>query len=124
MKDKDGNLLTEDSERRKRWQKHFEEILNRPIQDNPVSNEPNEHDERVLEVISTDCISKAEIRAAIRKMRNGKSGGKDEITVELLKADIDTTIDWLDNLFMHASKGILYLPTSSLHLCSPFQQNR
>ena len=25
--------------------------------------------------------------------------------------------------FMHASKGILNLPTSSLHLCSPFQQN-
>ena len=26
--------------------------------------------------------------------------------------------------FMHASKGILNLPTSSLHLCSPLQQNR
>ena len=25
---------------------------------------------------------------------------------------------------MHASKGILNLPTSSFHLCSPFQQNR
>ena len=25
---------------------------------------------------------------------------------------------------MHASKDILNLPTSSLHLCSPFQQNR
>ena len=25
---------------------------------------------------------------------------------------------------MHTSKGILNLPTSSLHLCSPFQQNR
>ena len=27
-------------------------------------------------------------------------------------------------LLMHASKAILNLPTSSLHLCSPFQQNR
>ena len=26
-------------------------------------------------------------------------------------------------IFMHASKAILNLPTSSLHLCSPFQQN-
>ena len=25
---------------------------------------------------------------------------------------------------MHASKGILNLPTSSVHLCSPFQQDR
>ena len=32
VKDKDGNLLTNDSERRKSWQEHFEEILNRPIQ--------------------------------------------------------------------------------------------
>ena len=28
------------------------------------------------------------------------------------------------NPFMHASKGILNLPTSSLHLCSSFHQNR
>ena len=28
------------------------------------------------------------------------------------------------NTLMHASKAILNLPTSSLHLCSPFQQNR
>ena len=26
----------------------FEEILIRPISDNPVSNEPNEHDEQVI----------------------------------------------------------------------------
>ena len=25
---------------------------------------------------------------------------------------------------MHTSNGILNLPTSSLHLCSPYQQNR
>ena len=29
-----------------------------------------------------------------------------------------------DEELMHASKCILNLPTSSLHLCSPFQQNR
>ena len=28
------------------------------------------------------------------------------------------------NLLMHASKAILNLPTSSLHLCSPLQQHR
>ena len=31
---------------------------------------------------------------------------------------------FLAALLMHASKAILNLPTSSLHLCSPFQQNR
>ena len=32
-------------------------------------------------------------------MQNGKSCGKDEITVELLKADIDITVDWFADLF-------------------------
>ena len=31
---------------------------------------------------------------------------------------------WIMLTLMHASKAILNLPTSSLHLCSPFQQNR
>ena len=30
--------------------------------------------------------------------------------------------DWLSNA--RVAKGILNLPTSSLHLCSPFHQNR
>ena len=32
--------------------------------------------------------------------------------------------DTSDKEFMHASKAILNLPASSLHLCSPLQQNR
>ncbi|XP_072025117.1 uncharacterized protein [Amphiura filiformis] len=98
VKDKSGNILTEQSARRTRWREHFEEVLNRPLPNNPVSEELNEH-ETVIEDISDQHISKAEIRAAIRKMKNGKSGGKDEITAELLKVDIDTTVDWLAGLF-------------------------
>ena len=100
MKDKSGNLLTEDSQMRQRWKEHFEEILNRPIPDNPVTNEDViVTDETALDNISSEHISKAEIRAAIRKLKNGKAGGKDEITAELLKVDIDTTVNWLADLF-------------------------
>ena len=35
----------------------------------------------------------------IKKMKNVKSGGKDGITAEILKADIHTTVEWLANLF-------------------------
>ena len=83
VKDKHGNLLTEHSGRKDRWHKHFEEILNRPAPDDPIIEE--EADDTVIEDISIDLISKAEIRTAIKRMKNGKSGGKDEITVELLK---------------------------------------
>ena len=37
--------------------------------------------------ISTDPITKAEIRTVLRKMKNEKAGDKDKITAELLKAD-------------------------------------
>ena len=38
VKDKCGNLITEGLARRKRWKEHFEEILNRPIPDDPVTD--------------------------------------------------------------------------------------
>ena len=47
----------------------------------------------------TDPITKAEIRTALRKMKNGKAGGKDKITAELLKTDMNTTEKWLVKLF-------------------------
>ena len=38
VKDKCGNLLMEGLVRRERWKEHFEEILNRPITDDPVTD--------------------------------------------------------------------------------------
>ena len=38
VKDKCGNLLTEGLVRREQWKEHFEEILNRPIPDDPVTD--------------------------------------------------------------------------------------
>ena len=96
VKDKGGNLITEGLARRKRWKEHFEEILNRPIPDDPVTDVEIDP---IINEISTDPITKAEIRTALRKMKNGKAGGKDEITAELLKADMNTTEKWLVKLF-------------------------
>ena len=53
----------------------------------------------IINEISTDPITKAEIRTALRKIKNGKAGSKDETTAELLKADMNTTEKWLVNLF-------------------------
>ena len=53
----------------------------------------------VIEEIRTSHITKPEINTAISKMKNSKSGGKDNITVELLKAGIDVSGEWLEDLF-------------------------
>ena len=96
IKDKDGKILSSIEERKKRWKEHFEEILNRPQPENPivVVNEGNE-----IKEINIGLISKDEISKAMKKLKNGKSGGIDGITTEILKADIVTTVQCLEKLF-------------------------
>ena len=36
VKDKQGNIITDDKGRKERWKEHLEEILNREIPTNPV----------------------------------------------------------------------------------------
>ena len=54
----------------------------------------------IINEFSTDPITKAEIRTALRKMKNGKAGHKDKITAELFKVDMNTTEKWLVKLFI------------------------
>ena len=53
----------------------------------------------VIEEIPSSPITKAEIRSAITSMKAGKAPSVDCLTVELLKADITTTVDVLHDLF-------------------------
>jgi O-phosphoseryl-tRNA(Cys) synthetase len=43
-------------------------------------------------------VSKQEIMKAIKNMKNGKASGPDNITAELLQADMETTVDILHKL--------------------------
>ncbi|XP_033127197.1 uncharacterized protein LOC117124965, partial [Anneissia japonica] len=95
VKDKTGNLVTGHA-RTERWREHFEEVLNRPAPDNPVNEivvEP------VIHEISTEPITLVEIRTVLKRIKNGRAGGKDEITLELLKADMNITEEWLCSIF-------------------------
>ena len=49
--------------------------------------------------VSDECITRQEIKQALKNMKNGKAAGMDSITTELLKADIETTACVLEDLF-------------------------
>ena len=98
VRDKSGQLITEEPQKRSRWKEHFEEILSRPEPENPIG-QPNtdEISERVN--VKTDYISAGEIRRAMSDIKNRKAPGRDGITVELLKADNIITESILEELF-------------------------
>ena len=95
VKDKNGNPLTTTKEQLKRWAEHFRKLLNHPT---PYSLTDIPSAETELP-ISSNIPSKAEIRKAIMTLRSGKAAAPDEIPAEAIKADIETAVNMLYNLF-------------------------
>lgn len=95
IRDKDGNALTNENKIRSRWHEHFSEVLNRDPPKEEAEIEPGEENSR----IETGPVDTHEIKNAIKKLKNNKAPGIDNITSELLKADIDTTAQWLKKLY-------------------------
>ena len=95
VKDREGKLLSKEDEVRKRWKEHFMEVLNRP---DPETVAEVVGDSDINEEIEEGPVSKLEIKNAIKDMKNGKAAGIDNITVEMMKAKIDTTVDVLHDL--------------------------
>ena len=91
IRNKDGVMLGKLDDQLQRWKEHFEEILNRPRPAaTPILGEP----ESELR-IRTDCITKSEIRKALKSMKNGKAAGIDNIPPEALSAGGEITVEVL-----------------------------
>ena len=95
VKDKNGNPLTSSKVQLKRWVEHFRELLNSPTPDS-LPDIPSAETELP---ISCDNASKAEVKKAIMTLKSGKAVGPDEISAETIKADIQTAVNVLYNLF-------------------------
>ena len=95
LRDKDGNILIKERDIQERWKEHFEEVLNRE----PPTRQARIEKGRVNEEIGIEEISEEEIRSVLRKVKNNKAPGIDNITGEMLKADMETSTRWLKVLF-------------------------
>ena len=96
VRSKEGILLTKEEEVKKRWKEHFAEVVNRPP---PTRSEVESEACEPLE-IETGLVTHAEIRTAIKQMKNGEAGGVDGMTTELVKADLETTVAVLYELLL------------------------
>jgi hypothetical protein len=95
LKDKDGQVLTKEHQIQKRWEEHFSEVLNREPPSRPVRIErgtPNEE-------INIDNITEEEIKWAIKRLKNKKAPGIDNISSEMLKADMETSVKRLKKIY-------------------------
>ena len=91
VKDKDGNTIMGTEQQLKRWAEHFNDILNRPIPQNPPDILPAEAD------LPINCgqPTRQEIRKTIRQMKSGKAAEPDGIPAEPMKTDISTSVEML-----------------------------
>ena len=77
VKDKNGAVLTRTEDQLNRWKEHFQEVLNRPAPENP----PNLTEGPLLR-IRTGQITMAEVKRALKSLKNGKAPGCDNIPPE------------------------------------------
>ena len=88
-------MLTDQEEQRKVWAYHFKKLLNRP----PPSEMPGIQPADTPLQVSENKPSEAEIKRAIRQLKNGSAAGPDSILSEAIKADLNTSTKMLCELF-------------------------
>ena len=84
------------------WKEHCCEVLNRPDPSEPAEIDNNQIEELDIDVTPP---TKEEIRLALRNIKNRKAPGIDNISAELLKADLETSTDQISKEKMVNNKA-------------------
>ena len=77
IKDKNGNVMVNSEPVLKRWKEYFEKLINKENNRDPRIEEPEVVNEEV------NCVSREELKNALRRMKKGKAVGPDELSVEV-----------------------------------------
>ena len=99
IKDENGNVMVNSEAVLKRWKECFEKLM----------NEKNNRDSRTeeVEVVNEElnCVSREEVKNALRRMKKGKAAGPDELRVEVWKCMGNMGIKFLTRLFNRLLMG-------------------
>ena len=82
IKARNGTSFTTEREQLERWKEHFNEILNQDESDT-LCDLGSDHAREMLNVNLSD-MSLEEVRSVLRKVKNNKAAGADDIQPELL----------------------------------------
>ena len=97
-KDENQNVLANEGAIKERWKECFTKLFN-DGGDTRVRLEYLSNSERNVRYIFYRRISSKEIRQALKKMKNHKAVGPDNISIEAWKCMGEEGISWLTKLF-------------------------
>ena len=99
IKDENGNMMVNLKTVLKRWKEYFEKLINEENNREPRTEEAEVVNEEV------NCVSKEEVKNALRRMKKGKAVGPDGLPVEVWKCMGEMGIKFLTRLFNRLLMG-------------------
>ena len=98
IKDENSNVMINSEAVLKRW-KEIEKLMNEENNRDPRTKEAEVVNEEV------NCVSREEVKNALRRMKNGKAVGPDELPAEVWKCMGEMGIKFLNRLFNRLLMG-------------------
>ena len=93
MKDEDGKVMTDEESVLRIWKEYYKGLMN---EENERERRENDGERVNLEV---EKISKEEVRENMKRMKNGKAVGPDDIPVEVWKCLGEIALEFLTKLY-------------------------
>ena len=77
IKDENGSVIVNSEAVLKRWKEYFKKLMNEENKRDPSTEQAEVVNEEV------NCVSKKEVKNALRRMKKGKAVGPDELPIEV-----------------------------------------
>ena len=97
--DENDNVMVNSEAVLKRWKEYFEKLMDEENNREPRTEEPEVVNEEI------NCISREEVKNALRRMKKGKAVGPDELPVDVWKCIGEMGIKFLTRLFNRLLMG-------------------
>ena len=99
IKDENGNVMVNSEAVLKRLKEYFEKLMNEENNREPRTEEAEAVNKEV------NCVSKEEVKNAVRRMKKDKAARPDELSVEVWKCMGEMGIKFLTRLFNRLLMG-------------------